>query len=96
LALKANLEVALPVEFIEKLLTETAFHRLDIAGGNAHGGVVIAHLRSAGTLGLQMGEAGFAAFQFAAASRCHTLGSSFVRFEFAHRKFPRKGSILPL
>lgn len=66
------------------------FHGFDIGFGDALRGVVIPHLRGAGTLGLQVSQSHFTALELAGSGRGDPFGGGFARFLFvAHDDFLR-------
>ena len=61
-------------------LRQHAAHLLGVAGGHVLRAVVVAHLRAAAALGLQVRQAGFTALDFAGSGQRHALGRRFTRF----------------
>ena len=97
--LKSNLQVASHIKSNRGLclLAEQTVHRLDIRLGYALRAVVVPHLRSAGTLGLEVSQTDFAPLQFARTSGGYALGSGFVRLHLVtHKEIPRKGKNIPV
>lgn len=97
--LKSNLQVA--SEFKSNaalcLLAKQTIHRLDIGFGYALRAVVVPHLRSTGTLGLEVSQTDFAPLQFAGSRGGYPLGGGFVRLHLiTHKEIPRKGKNIPV
>jgi hypothetical protein len=67
-----------------RIAREHTGHGFVIAVGYAYGGVVVALLRAAATLGLQVGQTRLATLDFASAGQRHALGRCFARFHLAH------------
>lgn len=56
-----------------------------VAGRDALRGVVVAALRAAAALGLQVRQTGAAALDFASSRQRHALAGRFARFHLTHR-----------